>query len=456
MDRPWPLILGYDADPVVVAAARQNIEKAGLAEKIRVRQGQLANLKRPAAKGFLICNPPYGERLNEVDEAVQLYRALGRVARQEFAHWQVGIFIASPDFADRIGLSWQASHRLFNGPIACRLLCAEVAEQGAEQEFQWQVAAETFQGEGSEFANRLVKNLKKMLKWAQREGISCLRVYDRDLPEYNVTIDLYDKWIHVQEYAPPATIDPDLATSRFSLALTMIREVLGVRRDRIFIKTRKRQKGKEQYQKQGSRKKMYEVREGRCFFLVNFTDYLDTGLFLDHRIIRERIGQLAAGKRFLNLFAYTGTATIHAARGGAESTTTVDLSATYLSWARMNLALNGYGGPAHASIQEDCLKWLEDPRGQYDLIFVDPPTFSNTKKENRVFDVQRDHMRLLELAMRHLAPEGLLIFSTNFRKFILDESLGSRFAIRNISRDTIPLDFERNSRIHQCWEFRNR
>ncbi|MEK6200870.1 MAG: bifunctional 23S rRNA (guanine(2069)-N(7))-methyltransferase RlmK/23S rRNA (guanine(2445)-N(2))-methyltransferase RlmL, partial [Desulfobulbaceae bacterium] len=400
MDRPWPLILGYDADPVVVAAARQNIEKAGLAEKIRVRQGQLANLKRPAAKGFLVCNPPYGERLNELDEAVQLYRALGRVARQEFVGWQVGIFIAAPDFADRIGLTWQASHRLFNGPIACRLLCAEVVEQPLEQEFRWQVAAETFDGEGSEvtpapslapvtlehpgsaFANRLVKNLKKMLKWAQREGISCLRVYDSDLPEYNVAIDLYDKWIHVQEYAPPATIDPDLAASRFSLALTMIREVLGVRRDRIFIKTRKRQKGKEQYQKQGSRKKMYEVREGRCFFLVNFTDYLDTGLFLDHRIIRERIGQLAAGKRFLNLFAYTGTATIHAARGGAESTTTVDLSATSLSWARMNLALNGYGGPAHATIQEDCLKWLESPRGQYDLIFVDPPTFSNTKKEN--------------------------------------------------------------------------
>ncbi|MDP3695774.1 MAG: class I SAM-dependent methyltransferase, partial [Desulfocapsaceae bacterium] len=163
----------------------------------------------------------------------------------------------------------------------------------------------------------------------------------------------------------------------------------------------------------------------------------------------------AAGKRFLNLFAYTGTATIHAARGGAESTTTVDLSATYLSWARMNLALNGYGGPAHATIQEDCLRWLETPRGQYDLIFVDPPTFSNTKKEHRVFDVQRDHVRLLELAMRHLAPGGLLIFSTNFRKFVLDESLGSRFAIRNISRETIPLDFERNSRIHQCWEFRS-
>ena len=455
LDRPWPMILGYDADPVVVAAARKNIEKAGLTEKIRVKQGQLANLKRPANEGFLICNPPYGERLNEVDEAVQLYRALGRVARQEFVGWQVGFFIAGPDFADRFGLPWLASHRLFNGPLACRLFCAEVAESDLEPEFHWQVAPELFQGEGSEFANRLSKNLKNRLKWAEREKITCFRIYDRDLPEYNVTIDLYGKWIHVQEYAPPATIDPELAATRFSLALAMIREVLGVRRDRIFIKTRKKQKGKEQYQKQGSRNKMYEVREGNCFLLVNFTDYLDTGLFLDHRITRNRIGQLAAGKRFLNLFAYTGTATIHAARGGAESTTTVDLSATYLSWARMNLSLNGYGGPAHATIQEDCLRWLETPRGQYDLIFVDPPTFSNTKKENRVFDVQRDHVRLLELAMRHLAPGGLLIFSTNFRKFVLDESLGSRFAIRNISRETIPLDFERNSRIHQCWEFRS-
>lgn len=455
LDRSWPMILGYDADPVVVAAARRNIAQAGLSEKIRVKQGQLANLKRPADKGFLVCNPPYGERLGELDEAVQLYRALGRVARAEFARWQVGFFIAAPDFADRFGLSWQASHRLFNGPLACRLLCAEVVEGESELVFQWQVSPQLFQGEGSDFANRLSKNLKRMLKWAEREDITCFRVYDRDLPEYNVTIDLYGKWVHVQEYAPPVTIDPDLATERFSLVLAMIREVLGVRRDRIFIKTRKKQKGKQQYQKQGSQKKMVEVREGDCFFLVNFTDYLDTGLFLDHRITRSRIGQLAAGKRFLNLFAYTGTATIHAARGGAESTTTVDLSATYLGWARMNLALNGYGGPAHATIQEDCLQWLETSRGQYDLIFVDPPTFSNTKKENRVFDVQRDHVRLLELAMRRLAPGGLLIFSTNFRKFVLDESLGQHFAIRDISRETIPLDFERNSRIHQCWEFRH-
>jgi 23S rRNA (guanine2445-N2)-methyltransferase / 23S rRNA (guanine2069-N7)-methyltransferase len=287
--------------------------------------------------------------------------------------------------------------------------------------------------------------------------VSCFRVYDRDLPEFNVSIDMYGRWVVVQEYAPPATIEPELAAKRLSLVLLVLRQVLGIRRDRIFIKTRKKQKGKEQYQKQGSQKKMHEVREGKCFFLVNFTDYLDTGLFLDHRITRSRIGRLAAGKRFLNLFAYTGAATIHAARGGAESTTTVDLSATYLSWSRMNLALNGYGGPAHVTVQEDCLQWLDTPRGhQYDLIFVDPPTFSNTKKEHRVFDVQRDHGRLLELAMRRLAAGGLLIFSTNFRKFVLDEDLDQRFAIQEISLETIPLDFERNSRIHRCWEFRHR
>ncbi|MBV5305126.1 MAG: bifunctional 23S rRNA (guanine(2069)-N(7))-methyltransferase RlmK/23S rRNA (guanine(2445)-N(2))-methyltransferase RlmL [Desulfobulbaceae bacterium] len=484
MDRPWPVILGYDADPVVVAAARKNIEQAGLTEKIRVKQGQLATLKRPADKGFLICNPPYGERLGEAEEAVQLYRALGRVMRAEFSGWQVGFFIAAPDFGDRFGLSWTASHRLYNGPLACRLFCAEMGEVEPEPLFQWQLGLQTFDGEGSDFANRLVKNLKKMLKWAEREDITCFRVYDRDLPEYNVTIDLYGKWVHVQEYAPPATIDPDLASQRFSQALASIREVLGVRRDRIFIKTRKKQKGKQQYQKQGSHKKMHEVREGQCFFLVNFTDYLDTGLFLDHRITRSRIGRLAAGKRFLNLFGYTGAATIHAARGGAVSTTTVDLSATYLSWARMNLALNGYGGPTQVTIQEDCLQWLENGgrsrsdqktgvkgqktafsqhRGEgerqvsrYDLIFVDPPTFSNTKKDNRVFDVQEDHGRLLELAMHLLAPAGLLIFSTNFRKFVLDESLGQRFAVCEISRETIPLDFERNSRVHRCWEFRHK
>jgi 23S rRNA (guanine2069-N7)-methyltransferase / 23S rRNA (guanine2445-N2)-methyltransferase len=455
LEREWPLILGYDADPRAVAVARSNIEHACYEDKIVIKQGQLARLRRPAAKGIMIVNPPYGERLAETDEAEQLHRALGRISRQELDGWQLGIFTSNPDFGDRMGVKWDRTHRLYNGSINCRLFCGTAHSEDG-QEFQWRLAAEKGPDEGIEFGNRLRKNAKKFLKWAKREGLHCFRVYDKDLPEYNVSVDLYEKWIHVQEYAAPETVDDKLAQKRFQQSLHQVRHLFDVRRDRVFLKTRRKQKGKAQYQKQGSRKKMHTVREGDCFLLVNFTDYLDTGIFLDHRNIRTRIGQESAGKRFLNLFAYTGTATVHAAVGGAESTTTVDLSANYLNWARMNLALNGFGGLAHQTVQADCLQWLQEDKGEYDLIFVDPPTFSNTKKERRVFDVQRDHRLLIEKAVAHLAPGGLLIFSTNFRRFKMDESIEKYYAIHNISKSSIPLDFARNSRIHHCWEIRRK
>lgn len=455
LEREWPRLLGYDADPRAVAVARKNIENACYEDKIVIKQGQLAQLRRPAAKGIMVINPPYGERLSEHDEAEQLHRALGRICKKELTGWQLGVFTSNPDFGDRMGIKWEATHRLYNGPINCRLFCGTAPALDA-QDFQWQLTEETGPEEGLEFGNRLRKNAKKMLKWADREGTHCFRVYDKDLPEYNISVDLYEKWIHVQEYAAPDSVDEKLAHTRFQQSLHQIRHLFGVRRDRVFLKTRRKQKGKAQYQKQGSRKKMHTVREGDCYLLVNFTDYLDTGIFLDHRNIRARIGREAKGKRFLNLFAYTGTATVHAAVGGAESTTTVDLSATYLNWARMNLALNGFGGLAHETVQADCLQWLADDRREYDLIFVDPPTFSNTKKENRVFDVQRDHRLLIEKAVARLAEGGLLIFSTNFRRFQMDESIEKYYAIKNISKDTIPLDFGRNSRIHHCWEIRRR
>lgn len=455
LEREWPLMLGYDADPRAVAVARSNIENACYEDKIVIKQGQLANLRRPAAKGLMVVNPPYGERLSEADEAEQLHRALGRICKQELENWDVGVFTSNPDFGDRMGIKWDRTHRMYNGSINCRLFCGTVQADDS-QEFKWQLAEEKGPEEGIEFGNRLRKNAKKFLKWAKRDGILCFRVYDKDLPDYNVSVDLYEKWIQVQEYAAPDTVDEKVAQRRFQQVLHQVRHLFGVRRDRVFLKRRLKQKGKAQYQKQGSRKKMHTVREGDCFLLVNFTDYLDTGVFLDHRNIRLKIGREAKGKRFLNLFAYTGTATVHAAVGGAESTTTVDLSATYLNWARMNLALNGFGGLAHETVQADCLKWLEEDRKEYDLIFVDPPTFSNTKKERRVFDVQRDHRLLIEKAVARLAEGGLLIFSTNFRRFQMDESIEKYYAINNISKSSIPLDFARNARIHHCWEIQRR
>ncbi len=450
--RKWPLLLGYDADPKVVAAARKNIEKAGLEDYIRVKQAELARLQPPTHSGMLLSNLPYGERLSETEEVSYLYRAYGRIVRERFGDWKTGVFIANPDLTDSFSLSWTKKIRLYNGSLPCRLLLGSAPDSPAEP-FRW--CLKGVQGE-SEFTNRLGKNMKKLLRWSEKEGISCFRIYDRDLPDYNISIDLYGKWVHVQEYAPPKSIDPELAGARFSQALQGICEVLGVRRERIFIKTRRRQKGSKQYQQQDNRKKMHEVREGNCYFLVNFTDYLDTGLFLDNRPLRLRIAREALGKKFLNLFGYSGTASVHAAVGGAQATTTVDLSANYLQWTRMNLSLNGCAENIHTTVEADCLLWLAKNQAKYDLIFVDPPTFSNTKKEKRVFDIQRDHVSLLKLAMERLEPEGTLIFSTNFRKFSLNREIEDLFKVKEITRETLPFDFSRNPGIHQCWELRDK
>ncbi len=454
MERKWPLFLGYDADPAAVAIARQNVQNAGLDGRIVIRQAQLARLGRPAARGFIVTNPPYGQRVLEVQEAGRLYQALGRIMRRELYGWRAGILASNPDLAQRMGIKWQHTFRLMNGALPCRLLCGDVPRREEEEGkgLIWRINPPDAMSGGEAFANRLRKNLKKILKWAGRNDVTCFRVYDRDIPEFNVSIDLYEKWIVVNEYAPPATVDAAVSEERFRQVLHQTRTVLGAGRDRVFIKRRRRQKRGEQYRKVGSSGKMHVVREGRCYFLVNFTDYLDTGLFLDHRPIRRRIGQEAQGRRFLNLFGYTGAATVHAAAGGAESTMTVDLSSSYLAWCRQNLCLNGFGGPAHETIRADCLGWLSSCKGMFDIIFADPPTYSNTGKKGIRFDVQKDHVRLIDLAMRLLAPGGLMLFSCNYRKFRLDQGVGERYSARDITGATIPPDFSRNRRVHKCWE----
>ncbi|SHO42948.1 bifunctional 23S rRNA (guanine(2069)-N(7))-methyltransferase RlmK/23S rRNA (guanine(2445)-N(2))-methyltransferase RlmL [Desulfopila aestuarii] len=449
----WPVIVGYDADHLAVRAARMNVKRAGLDDRIRIERAELAQLPSPPEKGLVLSNLPFGERLSETEEVSWLYRALGRIMRERFSGWRLAVFISNPDLTDSFNLQWEEKFRLYNGPLHCRVLTTLVPPP-EEQDFRWQMTGWVPEGDGADFANRLKKNLKKMLKWSVKEQISCYRVYDRDLLEYNVSIDIYEKWVHVQEYAPPVSVKAESAAARFQLVLRCVREILGIRADRVFIKTRERQRGKQQYQQKSARKKMVEVREGSCSYLANFTDYLDTGVFLDHRPIRMRIHEEAVNKRFLNLFGYTGTATVQAAAGGAVSTTTVDLSTTYCRWAKMNLALNGFAFERNRVISADCMVWLAEERGEYDLIFVDPPTFSNTKKERRVFDLQRDHYNLLTLAMARLADNGLLIFSTNFRKFELDSRLREEYQVSDISRASIPFDFERNRKIHMCWEFR--
>jgi 23S rRNA (guanine2445-N2)-methyltransferase / 23S rRNA (guanine2069-N7)-methyltransferase len=281
------------------------------------------------------------------------------------------------------------------------------------------------------------------------------------MPEYSFAIDRYaaaggDRvWLYVQEYAAPRTIDADSVQRRRNEALAALPGVTGIPAERIHLRQRRKTARGEQYEKVGDAAEFHLVQEGGLRFWVNFSDYLDTGLFLDHRLTRQRLRESAARVRFLNLFAYTGSATVYAAAGRARSTTTVDMSATYLEWAQNNLSVNGFSGSNHELVQEDCIAWLKTAvaeRRQYDLIFLDPPTFSNSKRMDDVFDVQRDHRSLIDRCMALLAPGGKLVFSNNAQKFKLDAEVGQLYQVEDISRATLPRDFERNPRIHVCYE----
>lgn len=449
-------IVGYDADHKAIRAAWANIDQAGLREQIHVERREVAALVAPSgesANGLLVVNPPYGERLGEVEALKEVYGTLGDRLKEQFVGWKAAIFTGNVDLGKKLGLRAKKMHTLYNGALECKLLHIEVQPENFVDRHRGPAPVRLSEGATS-FANRLRKNLKTLGKWAKLEGISCYRLYDGDIPEYAVAVDLYDGWVHVQEYQAPKEIDERKAVQRLQEVMAVLPEVLQTAPERIFLKVRKQQKGREQYGKFGEQGQFIEVREGAARLLVNLSDYLDTGLFLDHRPTRLLLGELAAGKRFLNLFAYSGAASVHAALGGAATTLTVDMSQTYLDWAKKNLALNGFSGGNHRLERADCLDWLGRAKGEFDLIFLDPPTFSNSKRMEGTFDVQRDHVELLRKTAALLAKDGTLIFSNNNRKFKMDAEALPELLIEDITRKTIPKDFERNPRIHNCWRIR--
>jgi len=455
-----PPIRGYDQDQAAVRIAQQNVRIAGLQDYVEIVQQPLQDCAplSEAERGLVVVNPPYGERLGADSDLPALYAQLGDVLKARFQHWHAAVFTGNPELTRHIGLRSTRQHALFNGPIACKLVHYQVTPEASF------VTAQAPRGLPAEkrsegavmFANRLRKNQKSLQRWLTQENIHAYRLYDADMPEYAVVVDVYNgiqRWVHVQEYQAPKSVDIEKARFRLKEAMGVIAEVLEVDESCLFFKLRKQQKGKAQYEKLGESKHFHEIEENGCRFLVNFQDYLDTGLFLDHRPIRKLVAENAAGKDFLNLFAYTGTASIYAARGGARSTTTVDMSNTYLDWAQRNLRLNGFAGKHHQFIHADCLQWLaQAPRTQrFDLIFLDPPSFSTSKRMEQSFDVQRDHVMLIRQALQRLKPGGLLIFSNNLRSFKIDREALTDLEIQDISRQTIPKDFERNPKIHQCF-----
>lgn len=468
-----PVIAGFDQDRQAVNTALRHIANAGLQSNIHIERREIAETA-PAADwkpGLIVCNPPYGERLGDEQETAALYKIFGEMLKHHFIGWKAALIIQDAELGFRLGIRSQKPLKLFNGALECKLLRMDIEESAfikpkakstEERISQIKEASRSSSFEetagAAMFGNRLGKNYKKMSKWAKQNRIGCYRVYDADLPDYAVAIDIYHSeqmYVNVQEYEPPKSIDRRLADQRLTSLLAEIPVILGVKPDRVFLKIRRKQKSTDQYEKQDGHGNFHVVEEDGCKFLVNFEKYLDTGLFLDHRPIRSLIQRQSKDKRFLNLFGYTGSATVHAAMGGAVKTTTVDMSKTYLDWAQKNMEINAIKGD-HEFIQADCLKWLmieagQPVRRQYDLIFLDPPTFSNSKRMGDVFDIQRDHVSLITYAMCLLAPGGMLYFSTNSRRFKIELAALSTFKVKDMTVFTIPEDFSRNPKIHYCW-----
>ncbi|MEP7313538.1 MAG: bifunctional 23S rRNA (guanine(2069)-N(7))-methyltransferase RlmK/23S rRNA (guanine(2445)-N(2))-methyltransferase RlmL, partial [Pseudomonadota bacterium] len=453
-------IRGTDRSNSAVTTSAANARRAGVGRDIQFTCIDIADVKPAtvdedgASFGLMCVNPPYGLRIGQGPEALEAHRAIGAALRERFAGWQAAVLTGEPQLGQEIGVNAHRTHTVFNGAIECRLLRFAPGERAARRRSTGIVIddEQIAQSKGAQmFANRLRKNQQQLLKLARRQHVSCLRLYDADMPEYSLAIDLYaghppdpaQRWLFVQEYAPPDTVDPVAAKRRREEALSVLPEVTGVPFQQIQLRTRRKQKGASQYDKLGARGEQRTILEGGLKFLVNFDDYLDTGLFLDHRLTRQRVRDAAQhqgkGRRFLNLFAYTGSVSVYAAAGGAASTTTVDLSRTYLDWAQRNLTLNGFAGPAHVLVHAECLAWLAEAvvRGPaYELIFLDPPTFSNSARMDGVLDVQRDHARLIEHCMSLLTRDGLLLFSTNAQRFALDSFLSSRYVVTDITKAT--------------------
>lgn len=488
-------IAGASASSPAIARARARAKRAGLRQAVSIeladaegvaplvervgaaarrargpeRSGQVEGAAGESIKTaacLVVCAPPiHAEAQAQAEAAAFVAAAQAAPPRSLFvAAGLAGVgarFGAAPVACttlgqDRVAVEAQVFDR---PPTAAAVLTVPDPAGGAEHR------VEALEKASEQFVARLHKVAKERRAWARREGVSAYRVYDADLPDYAVAIDLYTGaasaegtvYLHVAEYAPPPSVDAAKAQRRFDDVLTLAPVVLGVRPDHVFSKTRRRDKGGGQYRGAGRHNYVTFVREGGYLLEVDLAGYLDTGLFLDHRLTRQLVGSQAADTRFLNLFAYTGAASVYAAGGGAVSTCTVDLSQTYLDWAERNMAANGFTGDGHVYERADAMSWVTAARRdgrRFDLAFVDPPTFSNSKAMGkRVWDVQRDHAELLIGVSRLLSEKGQAVFSCNLRTFKPDCEALAKYGvgIEDITARTIPHDFERNPRIHRCY-----
>lgn len=482
------VIVGYDQDRKTIALCKENIAAAGLQAFIQVEQQSIENLSSinklnpEKSNGLVVVNPPYGKRLGDIETLDALYKQLGDWLKRDCLGWNAAVFTGNVDLGWSTRLRSWRQHGLYNGSIHCQLQRYKIEEKNfiaGRKPDTGIVQQSTLSDSAQMLANRIKKNLRKLKSWLRENPDICYRVYDADLPEYAVAIDCYSAWVldddessemsnhkslskdkpqyyfHVQEYAAPSSIDTRVAKKRLRDVLHVVSAVFDVTLESIILKQRQRQRGATQYEKQETANQFLLVKEDQSRFLINLEQYLDTGLFLDYRPVRRHLAANIRGKRFLNLFAYTSTATVYAAKAGAVSSVSVDMSKTYTQWSARNFALNALPVWEHQLITADCLQWLrQEPSKRFDCILLDPPSFSNSKRMQTTLDIQRDHVELINLCIEWLADGGCLYFSNNRKGFKLDNSLHEHYSIEDISRETHDPDFDRPKTAHHCWIIR--
>lgn len=472
-------LIGTDINQRALRSARLNAEQAGVAEHVHFQERPFEMLASKRKYGCVITNPPYGQRLGGESDLKSLYQSIPEVLRK-LPTWSHFILTSYAGFETVIERSADRRRKLYNGRIECTYYqfhgprpsdahrtsplpedegslrstsdtqCTEFARQGIQPVFGG--LSEKALEQAELFRRRLRKRARHLRRWPTKQGITCYRVYERDIPEIPLVVDRYEDHLHIAEYERPHDRDLGEHADWLDLMVRTAGETLEVDRHKVFLKRRRRQRGTIQHEHLAERRYEITVNEGNLQFIVNLSDYVDTGLFLDHRITRAMVRDVADSANFLNLFGYTGAFTVYAASGGAERTTTVDWSGTYLDWANRNMSINGFTGQQHRFVRCDALTYVRQlPKiATYDLVVVDPPTFSNSKRTDEVWDVQRDHPELLNELLQRMNRGGLIYFSSNSRRFKLDESSIDSQQIREISKQTVPPDF-RNRRIHRCW-----
>jgi len=457
---------GYDSDGGAISYTKSNIAGLHLDVDVTLNQQPLSELTRDEnapENGLFIANPPYGERMSEKAHLTNLYQFLGQSIFHNYSGYKSAILTNDAELGFALNMRLGHKFKCLNGKLECVFLQFEpnsykldkIKEKFSPAEVEQKTAdIEEYEPTGPiiEFVNRLKKNKKKLKSWLNKNDIEAYRLYDADLPEYSVAIDIYQNKALVQEYKAPKTIDEKKAHTRLMDIIKVLPSALNIIPEHIYYKERKRQSGKSQYEKQQDEKSCFHIQEYNARLEVNLSDYLDSGLFLDHRPMRKWVYENSKGKSFLNLFCYTASFSVHAALGGSTRTTSVDLSNTYIAWAQRNLAQNGLSDYQNRCVASDCVEFLKKDEQFYDLIVMDPPTFSNSKKMQDVLDIQRDHGLLIDMAMDRLNVGGTLIFSNNYKKFKLDDALIERYDVNDISKKSIDIDFERNANIHRCWK----